>query len=651
MRRSAVTLSCALAALTFSDSAANAAFGPCPSPHAVPTTCETLTVPLDRSGQVPGSVQLLVERRAASQPPSLGALVVLAGGPGQAATPIIDPIQRALEPALRRHDLVVFDQRGTGASDPLSCPAIDNATTFAMLDPAVEACANQLGARRAFYTSRDSADDLDAVRQALGLDKISLFGVSYGTFAALTYARRYPAHVESLVLDSVIHPDGRDPLDRSTYRAFRRMLRDVCKAGCGRITKDPVKDLTRLVHRVQARPLKVVAYSPGGKRLNGQLAEADVVRVIEGADFDPFARAELPSALVSASRGDGAPLARLLVREGSSGGTHATLGSGQATDSSALFFATACEELPFPWSRTAPLSARRGQLTTALAAVPASVYAPFSRQVEASTGTSRPCLRWPNGSPESPLVTGTPADVPVLILAGVDDTRTPLPDARLAASLFPKATLVSVPHTGHSVLGTDISTCSQEALDSFFTAGSASQCPPTAPLVSPIRIAPRSLASLRAPKGVAGKRGKTAAAVAATLSDGVLQAFARAALGAPIAGGGLRGGRLDGSLAGSALTLHFRKVVYVPGVIVSGTANVDLAFIAAPRATVRVTGPVAAKGTLNFRNGGFKGRLDGRAVQSKAKVAAAAVARKGIAAAVLRRLRASAPLREAARRP
>jgi pimeloyl-ACP methyl ester carboxylesterase len=520
-----------------------------------------------------------------------------------------------------------------------------------MLDPAVQACANRLGARRAFYTSRDTADDLEAVRQSLGLDKISLYGVSYGTFTALTYARRYPAHVEALVLDSVIHPDGRDPLDRSTFTAFRRMLRDVCKARCAGITRDPVKALTRLVRRLQSRPLQVAAYAPSGKRLNGQLGEADVVRVLEGSDFDPFARAEIPAALVSASRGDGAPLARLLVRQGASAGTHATLGSAEVADSSALYFATACEELPFPWSRTAPLSARGGQLAAALAAVPASVYSPFSRQLEASTGTSRPCLRWPHGSPDSPLVTGAPADVPALILGGVDDTRTPLADARRAASLFPKATLVAVPHTGHSVLGTDLSNCSQDALASFFTIGSATQCPRTAPLVSPTRLAPTSLGSLRAPKGVGGKRGKTVAAVAATLSDGVLQGFARAALGAPVAGGGLRGGRFDGSLVGSTLTLRLRKVVYVPGVVVSGTARIDLGFTQAATAKVSVAGRAAAKGTLDFRGGGFKGRLDGRAVQSGATAAAAAFKRPWISWRVLQRLRRSAPLRHAARLP
>src|SRR5436190_1826227 len=77
---------------------------------------------------------------------------------------------------------------------------------------AVSACAAQLGARRAFYTSRDSADDMEAVRQSIGVDRISLFGGSYGTYTALTYARRYPQHVESLILDSPVAPGGLDAL-------------------------------------------------------------------------------------------------------------------------------------------------------------------------------------------------------------------------------------------------------------------------------------------------------------------------------------------------------------------------------------------------------------------------------------------------------
>jgi pimeloyl-ACP methyl ester carboxylesterase len=640
----------AAAALCWSSAVARADFGACQSAQSVPTTCETLTVPLDRSGGVAGDVHLLVERRAASGP-SKGTLVVLAGGPGQAATPLIDGLQHALAPALRNRDLVVFDQRGTGGSDRLNCPALDTAGTFTALDSAVEACANSLGPRRAFYTSRDSADDIEAIRRSIGVDKISLYGVSYGTFTALTYARRYPDHVESLALDSVINPAGRDALDRSTYAAFPRVLRDICAGGCRGITSDPVADLNTLVGRVQRQPLKVVAYSPAGSRLRGTLGEEDIVNMLEGADFDPIARAELPAALVSARRGDGAPLARLLLRENAGAGTRAAFASTPVSDSQALFFATACEEIPFPWSRTAPLSDRAAQLAAALSGLPASTYAPFSRQTEANAGTSRPCRRWPDGSPDSPLVSGPAPDVPVLLLEGVDDTRTPIADAQATAALFPRASLVTVPETGHSVVGTDFSNCSQTALADFFASFSARPCAATARLFPPTKIAPTSIAGLRPPKGVGGKRGKTVAAVAATLSDTVLQEVARGSLGNSLDAGGLRGGHSRGLLFGTLLTVRLTRVVFVPGVTVSGTVLVDLASAGPPSASVTVSGRAAAKGSLDFSGGRFRGRLDGRAVKSHAGAAAAAFVPRRIPAETLLRLRRSAGLRHAARLP
>jgi pimeloyl-ACP methyl ester carboxylesterase len=448
------------------------------------------------------------------------------------------------------------------------------------------------------------------------------------------------------VLDSVLNPAGRDPLDRSTYAAFPRVLRDVCSAGCQGITRDPVADLTKLVSRVRKHPLKATAFSAAGRPLRGNIGEADVSALLESADFDPFARAEIPAALVSATRGDGAPLARLIVRESALGASLAGLATTPVMDNQALFFATACEEIAFPWSRTAPLSERPGDLVAALATVPASTYAPFSRAVVASTGTSRPCLHWPDGSPDSPLVSGPAPDVPVLLLEGVDDTRTPLADAQAAAALFPRASLVAVPGTGHSVVGTDLSDCSQTALGSFFANGTAGPCL-TAARISPTRVDPTSLRGLKPPRGVSGKRGRTIAAVAAASADTLKQAIARGALGTPLEGGGLRGGHFQGSLTGSVLTVQLHRLVYVPGVRVTGTIRLDLASNNAPSADVSVAGRAAAKGTLRFRGGAFTGRLDGKAVHSHAKAAAAGLPSPQLRWDALLRLRRTAGLRRA----
>ena len=166
------------------------------------TTCGFLKVPLDRTGTVPGTVKLWVNRVRAKR--TGGAPVfAFAGGPGQAASPIVQGFADDLGSALATRDLIVFDQRGTGQSGAIDCPAIQkDATDLA----GQTACADKLGAKRPFYTTADSVQDIEAVRAALGVPKITLFGVSYGTDVAMSYALRYPSRVDRLVLDSVVPP-------------------------------------------------------------------------------------------------------------------------------------------------------------------------------------------------------------------------------------------------------------------------------------------------------------------------------------------------------------------------------------------------------------------------------------------------------------
>jgi len=155
-------------------------------------TCARLSVPLDRAGVVPGRVSLLVKRRETIAKRRRGVLVVLAGGPGQSATEALGgESSRGVAAALDSRDVIVYDQRGTGRSGLLRCPSLERAGVFDFARPAAE-CARKLGPRRGFYTSKDTADDLEAIRKALGVEKLSLFGVSYGTRTAQAYALRYP---------------------------------------------------------------------------------------------------------------------------------------------------------------------------------------------------------------------------------------------------------------------------------------------------------------------------------------------------------------------------------------------------------------------------------------------------------------------------
>ncbi len=178
----------------------------------------------------PGRVSLYVERQAARRRPARGVTLLLAGGPGQPATRAYDDGTkdpygefRAMAPS---NDVVVFDGRGTGRSGLLRCPELERAS---LVDAGAEAaaCARRLGTRRGFYRTSDSVEDIEAVRAALGVERLTLLGVSYGTYLAQAYAARYPTRVERVLLDSVL--DSWDPFYLDVFAAIPRVLRQVCR--------------------------------------------------------------------------------------------------------------------------------------------------------------------------------------------------------------------------------------------------------------------------------------------------------------------------------------------------------------------------------------------------------------------------------------
>src|SRR3954471_6761964 len=214
-----------------------------PCKHQPRFACATLSVPLDHAGRAPGTlaIKYAVQRHV---PASRPVLVALSGGPGQSSVSAANSFAFSLGPALKRYRLAVLDQRGTGDSGALDCPVIQHEDALAPVVPQELAdCAARIGPRHAFYSTADSVYDLDALRQALGVQKIALMGVSYGTFVAQQYARLYPEHTDRLILDSVVGADGIDPYLLDTYLRLPRVLREQCSGvKCAGITEDPVAD-------------------------------------------------------------------------------------------------------------------------------------------------------------------------------------------------------------------------------------------------------------------------------------------------------------------------------------------------------------------------------------------------------------------------
>src|SRR4051794_14385692 len=177
--------------------AAGTASRPCDSIFDLPgAKCGTVKVPIDRTGKVAGSVDLFYERLPAKKQ-SKSTIVIFPGGPGAATSILGYDVLPIVRKSMVDHDVLLFDQRGTGRSDYLDCDTEleAGASDFLLGDTTravgkgVQRCARKIGAKRAFYTTRDTVADTEDLRAALGIDKLVLVGVSYGTLDAMGYAR------------------------------------------------------------------------------------------------------------------------------------------------------------------------------------------------------------------------------------------------------------------------------------------------------------------------------------------------------------------------------------------------------------------------------------------------------------------------------
>jgi pimeloyl-ACP methyl ester carboxylesterase len=610
---------------------ASASFSPCAQQPGF--ACATVPVPLDRSGAVPGTIGLTVERRTAPTGSSSVAVVALAGGPGQATLPLAQFIEEAIGPALVTRDLLLFDQRGTGASGPLSCAALSAAElrTARSFSEVIQRCARQLGPARGAYTTRESVEDLEAIRQAAGYEKLVLYGTSYGTKVALDYAQRYPQNVASLVLDSTETPEGPEPFHISTFKAIRPALEELCaRHGCDRVTPTPLRDLARLVFATNLRPLVGQAYDASGKRVRRTITTRTLFDLLLAGDLNPVIRAELPAAVRSALHHDAGPLARLL--------TVLSVPAAREEKSSSidetLFITTSCEETPFPWQRGAPEATRAVEAEAALNSLPSSDFYPFDSESALLDMTIPLCVAWPDASTPAPAGGPLP-NIPALILSGGQDLRTPTENARRVAALIPDAQLLRVPFTGHSVIGSDLSGCARAALSAFFESATVKPCPATANHFPPAALAPTRLSALSPIPGVGGARGRTVAAAVASVLDlrrtiiELALDFGELPLGARL--GGLRGGTVRMTKAGAKLA----RFSYVPGVQLSGLIPTGiLVRNSGGAATLRVGGAAASHGSLRLASGGrLSGVLDGRRihanVSAKVRVASASASGEG----------------------
>ena len=563
------------------------------------------------------TVRFRVYARTDPSAPALEPLVAMEGGPGYGSIAWTASYAKMLGPLRRRHDLIVMDQRGTGASDAIDCPALQERGSNYV--NAVAACARQLGDAANAYGSAAAADDLAAILRGLGVDRVDLYGDSYGTYLAQVVAVHHPDLVRAVVLDGA-YDQSFDPFARDASASLRRAWKVVCERS------DPcpgiLDSIGSLARRLDAHP--IVGIPPGGDR-PVRLTARGLAQLAYDATYAFSIYRELPAAIEAARSGDDDPLLRLASEDLRSTGN----GSDPSAYSAGLYMAVSCHDYPTIWDRARSKADRRRQLQAAIGDVSPDAFAPFTKDAWLASLYEHQlvygCLGWPAPSvPDPPFPAGVEhPDMPVLVLNGELDITTPLADARRTARAFPNATLVEVPNEIHVSALYDAQNCARMIVRRFLrtlasgTAPCLDRIPPVATVGSfPTSLAAAPEATSAGPRDTSTPIGRRAAWVA---TQTVADAFTRwyAAHGG---GSGLRGGIFDVRpyLGGAPLGSTFRGVRFVDDLAVSGRAVWDRDVFVV-RAHLVLAGAVSGRLVLSFPTRRvapvrIRGVVDGRPV-------------------------------------
>jgi pimeloyl-ACP methyl ester carboxylesterase len=365
---------------------------------------------------------------------------LLAGGPGQSAIALAPQLMPVFARLNQRRDIVFVDQRGTGRSAPLDCEEPREMALAEAADPPrqlqrLAACRERLAAlpylRQAanlgLFTTTLAMQDLEAVRRALGAERINLVGASYGTRAALEYQRQFPQAVRRSVLDGVVPPDMALPASAGVdAQAALDGLFAACQAEPACTLEWPAlrRDWEALLASLPRTA--TVADPLTGQAQTFTLTRELVLGAVRAPLYVPALAAALPAAMAAAARGRFEPLAALAGTLSRRTGPRLFTG---------MHFSAVCAE-------DAP---RLASSDDAPARDFGRGLAPLYEQA---------CADWPRGAVPADFYRIPPAPAPVLLLSGGLDPATPPRHAqRVAAALGVKAKPVVVPNAGHGLLG------------------------------------------------------------------------------------------------------------------------------------------------------------------------------------------------------
>ncbi|MEU9499365.1 alpha/beta hydrolase [Streptomyces sp. NPDC048196] len=450
--------------------------------------CARLTVPRDYDHPDRTALQVQLVRLPATGPGKrLGSLVLNPGGPGASGVDYLIGSGSAFARPNQRYDIVSFDPRGTGRTEPVSCgsrlaPPPGNAAddTLAAKEKRInEACGRYSGGMLPWVGTADVARDMDVLRAAVHDDKLNYLGFSYGTKLGAVYAHEFPDKVGRMVLDGVEDPTKNTwQTALAQARGFQRALDDFT-ADCVRAADCPLgtddgraqDQLLRWYRQLTDTPLTVQ-----GRTVD----ETTYVYALREALYSRSDWPALRQALAQLRRGDGAGILRLSDSGGSLAPTSSTARGGTAV--------AVPPRAGIPPRRTGQDDQLPPQDQLALRAIScrdtserygAADYPRAERELTRASPLFGPdiaptlldCYAWPVAGDDSSRDVAAPDAPPMLLVATTNDPATPYEGAfNMARALDNSSVVLTFRGEGHAAYTTG-DACIQNHVDRFLMDG------------------------------------------------------------------------------------------------------------------------------------------------------------------------------------
>ena len=383
------------------------------------------------------TIELAVARIPALAPQPLpDAFTVINGGPGGSSIEMYADLAHAFQSISRERDVLILDQRGTGQSNPLRCPDLEESIdtySEAAVRLATKTCLERLTGDPRYYSTSVAVRDLEALRIELGYEQLNVYGVSYGTRVALHYLRRYPSSVRTMIIDGILPPEiilGGNVSENAQVVLDSIFARCAVQTHCTEQFPNLEANFVDLSQSLKTEPIPVRVLHPvTGEAVEFELRYQHMALAIRLLSYSTETASLIPLIInQAAEHGNYLPIA-----------THAVRIITMLTEaiSYGMHNAVVCtEDAPFydldaiDWTALRQTYLGDEQLKT-LATM---------------------CDLWPKGVRDDDMHEPVHSDQPVLVLSGEWDPITPPQYGDLVSATLPNSTHLVIPGQGHGVI-------------------------------------------------------------------------------------------------------------------------------------------------------------------------------------------------------